>query len=102
MRARFLLLLAALTLVASLFAGPSAAATATVTANSSSFSPASVSIAVGDTVSWPNLSGHTVKADDGSFSSGFASSFTHTFETAGTFDYICTYRPYMKGTVLVE
>jgi hypothetical protein len=50
--------------------------------------------------------GHDVTAD--SFSSGEAGdmaggeTFEHTFEEAGTFDYVCTVHPGMEGTVVVE
>ena len=49
---------------------------------------------------------HDVTAD--SFSSGDpgamggGATFEHTFEEAGTFDYVCTVHPGMEGTVVVE
>jgi len=70
------------------------------------FSPASVTIAVGDTISWHNSgqAPHTATADDGSFDTGTVNaggSASHTFNSAGTFSYICTIHPNMKGTVRV-
>jgi plastocyanin len=72
------------------------------------FEPAEVTVGVGDTVTWTNNDsvGHDVTAD--SFSSGDpggmapGDTFEHTFEEAGTFDYVCTVHPGMEGTVVVE
>jgi plastocyanin len=72
------------------------------------FEPAEVTVAVGDTVTWTNNDSvaHDVTAD--SFSSGEpggmagGDTFEHTFEEAGTFDYVCTVHPGMDGTVVVE
>ena len=70
------------------------------------FSPASVSIAVGDTVTWRNTgqAPHNATADDGSFATATLNngqSASHTFTQAGTFSYTCTIHPQMKGTVRV-
>jgi plastocyanin len=72
------------------------------------FEPAEVTVSAGDTVTWTNNDSvaHDVTAD--SFSSGEAGgmaggdTFEHTFEEAGTFDYVCTVHPGMEGTVVVE
>jgi plastocyanin len=72
------------------------------------FKPASVTINKGDTVTWTNGDqvGHDVTADD--FNSGDpggignGESYKYTFKTAGTFDYVCTVHPGMKGTVIVK
>ena len=71
------------------------------------FAPKEIRIAVGDTIKWTNLDStkHTVtenndKFDSGTFNKG--ESFSMTFDEVGTFDYICTIHPYMKGTVIVE
>ena len=58
------------------------------------FTPATLNIQAGDTVTWHNAGGfHSVLADDNSFSdgppSGDAWTFAHTFPTAGTFGYHC-------------
>jgi len=58
------------------------------------FSPADLTVPVGDIVRWTNNGGlHNVVADDGSFTSGSVSSaiwvFTHTFDTEGEFRYFC-------------
>jgi LPXTG-motif cell wall-anchored protein len=70
------------------------------------FSSASVTIAVGDTVTWHNSgqAPHTATANDGSFDTGTINSGgsgSHTFNSAGTFSYICTIHPNMHGTVRV-
>jgi plastocyanin len=71
------------------------------------FTPADITVKVGDTVTWTNNgpSAHTVTADDGSFDSGSLAqgkTFSHTFQTAGTFSYICTIHPFMKAQVVVQ
>jgi plastocyanin len=71
------------------------------------FTPPSITVKVGDTVTWTNNgpSKHTATADDGSFDSGSLSAgqtFSHTFQTAGTFSYICTIHPFMKAQVVVQ
>jgi plastocyanin len=72
------------------------------------FQPSNVNVKVGDTVTWTNDDsvGHDVTGDDfksgepGAMGSG--DTFEHTFDTAGTFDYVCTVHPGMKGTVTVK
>jgi plastocyanin len=81
-------------------------ASATVTMGDLFFSPTSVTIAVGDTVTWRNTgqAPHNATADDGSFKTQTienGQSASHTFNQAGTFSYICTIHPNMKGTVRV-
>jgi plastocyanin len=86
--------------------GARKAASASVTMGDFFFSPASVTVAVGDTVTWHNTgqAPHTATANDGSFDTGTINaggSGSHTFSSAGTFSYICTIHPNMKGTVRV-
>ena len=71
------------------------------------FTPASLTIKVGETVTWTNADSamHTVVADDVSFKSGdlaTGASFSFKFSTAGTFTYICGVHPTMKGTIIVQ
>jgi plastocyanin len=76
------------------------------------FSPATVMIAVGDSVLWNNVSPHphTVTSGpegspDGLFDSGnlgSGESFRYTFTDAGSFDYFCDYHSGMTGQVIVE
>jgi plastocyanin len=81
-------------------------ASASVTMGDLFFSPSSVSVAVGDTVTWHNTgqAPHNATADDGSFNTptlNNGQSASHTFTQAGTFSYTCTIHPNMKGTVRV-
>ena len=69
------------------------------------FSPATLTIAVGDTVTWTNTddSPHTVTAG-GAFDSGnldAGQSFSFTFSQAGTFGYVCQYHDEMSATITV-
>jgi amicyanin len=72
------------------------------------FSPSSLTIKVGDKVTWTNQDSapHTVTADSrGEFDSGRLSqgdTFSYTFDTAGTFDYHCSIHPFMQATVIVQ
>ena len=71
------------------------------------FDPAELTVAVGTTVTWMNTGNrpHTVTAEDGSFKSdgtmGSGATFSHTFDAAGTYKYICAVHPSMRGTVIV-
>jgi LPXTG-motif cell wall-anchored protein len=84
-----------------------AAADAGVTISDFQFAPASVTIDVGDTVTWTNEgpTPHSATADDRSFDTGIfeaGESRSHTFDEAGTFAYFCTPHPNMRGTVTVR
>jgi plastocyanin len=80
---------------------------ASVTMKDIKFNPTEVKIKAGQAVTWTNDDsvGHDVTAD--SFKSGSAGgigggqTFQHTFKKAGTFSYVCTVHPGMKGTVVV-
>jgi plastocyanin len=79
----------------------------TVSIKDMKFSPASISIKVGETVTWTNDDDrdHTATAADGSFDSDNikpGSSYSHQFKTAGKFAYGCSYHPRMKGVVMVS
>ncbi len=84
-----------------------AASASSVTIKNFAFGPATVNVSVGDTVTWTNQDGapHTATANDGSFDTGQLTkgkSGSHTFSKAGTFAYICSVHPNMKGTVVVK
>jgi len=77
---------------------------ANVTIADFSFSPATVTVAVGTKVTWKNTGAtdHTVTGtgwDSGNIASG--SQYSKTFDTAGTFDYHCSIHPTMTGKVIV-
>lgn len=72
-----------------------------------SFSPATLIIKVGETVTWTNQDGigHSATADDKSFDTGILSqgkSGTITFSKAGTYTYHCSIHPSMRGTIIVQ
>ncbi len=73
------------------------------------FQPAEVRIHAGQTVTWVNCeddaTSHTSHANDETWSSPLLSpgtTFSHTFDQAGTFDYHCDPHPFMTGRVVVE
>ena len=102
--------------VAASAAAPSAAAPSeapaagggdAVTIKNFAFGPASLSVAAGSSVTWTNddSTAHTVTADDGSFDSSSiapGSTFSQTFDTAGTFAYHCSIHPNMTATIEVQ
>lgn len=70
------------------------------------FSPAELTITVGDTVTWTNRDSmiHTATSVDGAFDSGDldeGESYSLTFTAAGTYDYLCTPHPSMTGRIVV-
>ncbi|MCD6036241.1 MAG: mauC [Nitrososphaeraceae archaeon] len=78
------------------------------------YDPSPANVAVGTTVTWTNDDAtlHTVYSGLPSdpqqgqlFQSDFMTkgkTFSHTFDTAGTFDYYCTLHPFMIGQVVVK
>ncbi|MCS5649412.1 MAG: plastocyanin/azurin family copper-binding protein, partial [Dehalococcoidia bacterium] len=84
----------------------------------SCFLPSTVMINVGGTVTWENgdIGPHSATSrifspggvgevigsqwDSGVLTKG--NSFSHTFDGAGTYNYLCTIHPWMQGTVIVE
>jgi len=87
-------------------AGSAMAADATVEMQDFDFDPQTVTIDVGDSVTWTNTGAapHTATAQ-GEFDTGILNageSDSVTFSEAGSFDYICTVHPQMTGTVVVE
>jgi plastocyanin len=84
-----------------------AAASGTVAIADFSFSPATITINAGDTVTWTNNgpTPHSATSSSGSFDTGIfpaGQSRSHTFSEAGTYPYICTPHPNMRGTVVVQ
>jgi plastocyanin len=85
----------------------SAAAGSAVSIANFSFQPATITVAVGSTVTWTNndSTNHTVTADDGSFKSGpiaAGATFSQAFAKAGTFAYHCSIHTSMTATVVVQ
>ncbi len=87
-------------------AGSVMAADQSVTIAGFAFSPGTVTLRVGDSVTWTNQDSvaHTATAsgrfDTGNIADGASSSIK--FRTAGSFDYICAIHPTMEGTVVVR
>jgi LPXTG-motif cell wall-anchored protein len=84
-----------------------AAASGSVTIVDFSFNPGSITINVGDTVTWVNNgpTPHSATSSSGAFDTGIfpaGQSRSHTFNEAGTYSYICTPHPNMRGTVVVQ
>lgn len=114
MRQRRAVILTVLTfLILTALASAAGAATHNVTVGpGTSFSPETLTIQVGDTVTWTNAGGfHDAVADNGTFSSGPPSSaawtFSRTFNSAGTVGYYCTIHGGpggvgMAGTIIVQ
>ena len=97
--------LAGMALAIGLTAGSALAADRDVAISGFSFSPGTVTIGVGDTVTWTNsdAQAHTATGDGwntGDLGNGDAGSIT--FRTAGTFPYMCGIHPAMRGTVVVR
>jgi len=72
-----------------------------------SFGPASLTVAVGTTVSWTNRDDipHTVVSTDKAFKSKVLDTdekFSFTFAKAGTYPYFCSIHPKMTGSVVVQ
>lgn len=95
--------------------GPQAATTAGAASaqaisitESFAFSPATLTVPVGTTVNWKNVShtAHTVTSTDGlTFDSGILASgdnFSFTFRKAGSYPYHCDIHPSMTATIIVE
>ncbi len=83
--------------------------TSSVTIQNYSFTPASITVKAGTTVTWTNQDSiqHSVVADDQSADApngpllAKGESYKFTFAKAGTYKYHCSPHPYMQGTVIV-
>jgi plastocyanin len=69
-----------------------------VVISSMAFTPNTLSVKTGTTLKWINNDSapHTITANDRSFDSGprtTGTSFSYTFPTAGTFEYVCSIHP---------
>jgi plastocyanin len=80
---------------------------AAVTIESFAFSPKTITVAIGTTITWTNqdTTAHTVTSRNGVFDSGKMSqgdTFSYTFNEKGDFEYYCTFHPDMTGSVIVQ
>lgn len=83
-----------------------AQAAATIKIHNFKFEPASVTIAAGDTVQFINADEepHTATSTNGTFDSKALDTnetWNYTATQPGTFPYICSIHPFMKGTLTV-
>jgi plastocyanin len=90
---------------------PAAAGAQTVVIQSFKFQPATLTVKAGETVEWKNedIVPHTATAAEVSHTRAFDSSSIAkggsrkwVASTPGTYDYICTLHPNMKGRVVVQ
>lgn len=87
-------------------AAPAAATMHTVTIDGFAFQPPEVTVDLGDNIRWRNHDPvpHTVTAtgafDSGAIAAGGTWSYTAT--RRGRFDYICSFHPTMKGSLVVR
>jgi plastocyanin len=88
----------------------SAPATGNIKINNMMFTPSQITVAKGGTVTWTNddTTTHTVVDDlanvGGPHSGDIApgSTYSFTFNKAGSFQYHCTIHPSMRGTIVVK
>ena len=71
------------------------------------FTPAEVTIALGESVTWVNDDGapHGLEYHDGSAGKDLllpGASYNRRFDQPGTYDYNCSVHPYMMGRVIVR
>ena len=71
------------------------------------FSPMTITVKAGSTVTWKNLDGepHTVTSADGLFRSGALDTdetYSYKFDKPGTYKYVCSIHPKMIGTIIVK
>ena len=81
--------------------------TTEVNVNEDGFTPETIRVMTGDTVTWTNTGQEsvTVTSDDDFFDSGMlgpGETFSYTFDVAGTFDYSSDEQFLSSGTVIVE
>ena len=81
--------------------------TATVVVKDFRFTPGNLTVTKGTKVTWKfeDSSQHTVLAGDKSFKSKALSNdqtYSYTFNTAGSYDYICSIHQYMTGKIIVR
>jgi plastocyanin len=84
-----------------------AVSTPDVVIKNDAFSPQTLTVAAGQTVTFTNADddAHTVTATDGSFDSKGLDThdvWRHTFAKPGVYTYFCELHPFMKGTIVVK
>ena len=85
-----------------------AAAAAAVSIDNFTFTPQSLTVKAGTTVTWTNRDDipHGIAATNNAFARSRAmdtdQSYSFTFTTPGTFQYFCYIHPHMVGTIVVQ
>jgi plastocyanin len=107
MRSFVLIAVSALALVLAGASRPAATVTKAVNITATAFKPANITIKTGDVVKWTNkdTKNHQVVANNGSFASSAITpnhSYSHTFNTAGTFRYHDALHPALTGKIVVS
>ena len=105
-RAAAILVMVVVTLLASTGLALAQTNNSAVTIADFQFTPASMQVVQGTTVTWTNTgpSTHTTTSDSGAWDSGALApgkSFSFKFNTPGTFAFHCSIHPNMKGTITV-
>ena len=101
------LLMLAIAVLALGAASPAPAKNVVIQIAKTGFSPATAAVAAGDTVTWKNVdtSPHQVVSDAGAFRSNVlqpGQTFSHTFDSGGTFAYHGGLHPNLKGSIVVN
>jgi plastocyanin len=86
---------------------PAAANAAAVKIDNFNFTPPTLVVAAGTTVTWTNAddSPHTVREKEGKFKSAALDTddtFSQTFAAPGEYQYFCSIHPRMVGQVIVK
>lgn len=71
------------------------------------FTPSTITVTANTTVTWTNKDSapHTVTSNSGAFNSGTINTngtFSHTFTSAGTYAYYCTFHTSMTASVIAS
>ncbi|KKS32334.1 MAG: Blue (Type 1) copper domain protein [Candidatus Collierbacteria bacterium GW2011_GWA1_42_60] len=85
---------------------PTVPAVGEVLIRQNTFVPETMTIKVGETVTWVNQESylHDVVSDDGTFVSpkmATGQRYSFTFTKEGTYTYICSIHPFMRATIIV-
>lgn len=77
-----------------------------ITVSNFSFTPATLTVKAGTTVTWTNQDSvaHTATSDNGAFGGALppGGSYSFTFKTPGTYTYHCRIHPGMTATIIVQ
>ena len=84
-----------------------AASSAAIQIDNFHYTPATLVVAPGTTVTWTNDddSPHSVREKDGKFKSAALDTddkFSQTFAAPGEYEYFCSIHPYMTGKIVVK